>query len=241
MISPAVRDAMRRVANSDTHIVISTGRSMLGTASILADLELPEGIALCSNGAVKLDTGSGDALTVETFDPAPVYRELAARLPGAIFAAEQVGIGSLVTSPFSPHHLHGPQQVASISELIGSAVPKMIANWVGHEPSEVRDAVADALLPSCTYTLDHYEPWVTVVPSGVTKGSALEKLRAELDISASETLAAGDGENDITMLEWAAHGVAMGQAPPTVLAAADEVAAPVGEDGLVAILDRWFP
>jgi hydroxymethylpyrimidine pyrophosphatase-like HAD family hydrolase len=42
------------------------------------------------------------------------------------------------------------------------------------------------------------------------------------------------------MLRWAAHGVAMGQAPEIVKAAAREVTGTVDEDGVASILDRWF-
>ncbi|WP_229680362.1 HAD family hydrolase [Saccharopolyspora thermophila] len=239
-ISETVRAAVRRAADAGARIVIATGRSLLGTIPILDELGQTDGFALCSNGAVLVDAASREVLSAATFDPAPVQRDLAARLPGAIFAAERLGKGSLVTSTFHEHELHGPQQLATLDELVAEPVPRFIANWVGHDPAELHEVLAGVELPSCTVTLDHYEPWVTVVPEGVTKGSALEKLRAELGVPAEDTFAAGDGDNDVQMLRWAAHGVAMGQAPEVVRAAAEEVTAPVSADGLAAALDRWF-
>ncbi|WP_163569032.1 HAD family hydrolase [Fodinicola feengrottensis] len=41
------------------------------------------------------------------------------------------------------------------------------------------------------------------------------------------------------MLRWAAHGVAMGQAPPLVRAAADAVTGTIMEDGLASALVAW--
>jgi hydroxymethylpyrimidine pyrophosphatase-like HAD family hydrolase len=79
------------------------------------------------------------------------------------------------------------------------------------------------------------------VPPDVTKGWALEELRISLGISASDTLAIGDGTNDVEMLRWAACGIAMGQAPATVQAAADAVTGTVLEDGAVQALERFFP
>jgi len=78
------------------------------------------------------------------------------------------------------------------------------------------------------------------VPADVTKGSALEELRVSLGISSDDTLAIGDGSNDVEMLRWAACGIAMGQAPATVQAAADEVTATVLEDGAAQALSRFF-
>lgn len=240
-ISTAVRDAVRRVVRAGSHVVIATGRSMLGTLPVLDELGLETGTALCSNGAVRLDASSRETVAVETFDPGPVYEQLSTLLPGAIFAAEQVGTGSLVTSHFDENELHGPQQPATVDELIRRPVPRPIANWVGHAPQELLAAMDGVNLPGCVHTIDHYEPWVTVVGDGVTKGAALEKLRAELGIAVEDTVAAGDGDNDVPMLRWAGHSVAMGQAPDTVRAAATEVTDPVTANGLATALARWFP
>ena len=66
--------------------------------------------------------------------------------------------------------------------------------------------------------------------------SALEQVRRRLDIDPAHTVAVGDGRNDIEMLSWAARGVAMGQSPQEVLAAASEVTGSVYEDGAAAVL-----
>lgn len=239
-ISARVRDAVRRVLLNGSQVVIATGRSMLGTLPVLDELALSSGVALCSNGAVWLDASTRETLAVETFDPATVYPLLFSRLPGVIFAAEQTGTGSLVTALFPERALHGPQQLTTIERLLSKPVPRLIANWAGHSAAEVSQALEGVHFPSCTATIDHIEPWVTVVPDGITKGAALEKLCTELGIAAEDTFAAGDGSNDLQMLEWAAHSVAMGQAPAEVRAAATEVTGPVSADGLANTLDRWF-
>lgn len=239
-ISHAVRNAVRRVVDAGSQVVVATGRSALGTLPVLDELGLSHGVALCSNGAVTLDAATAEVLAAETFDPAPVYRFLVTRLPEAIFAAEHAGTRSLVTGRFRGSYLHGPQRVATIDELIEAPVPRLIAHWPDHTATDVERALDGTRPPPATYTLDERLPWVTVVPDGVTKGASLEKLRTALGIPVEDTFAAGDGRNDIQMLRWAAHGVAMGQAPENVQAVADEITGPVGTDGLVAAIDRWF-
>ena len=54
------------------------------------------------------------------------------------------------------------------------------------------------------------------------------------------TAAFGDGLNDLEMLAWATYGVAMGDAVVEVQDAADEVTLTAHEDGVAAVLDRWF-
>jgi len=53
-------------------------------------------------------------------------------------------------------------------------------------------------------------------------------------------VAFGDMPNDIPMLLWAGHGVAMGNAHPDVLAVADEVTASNADDGVGRLLERWW-
>ncbi|GAB3556471.1 hydroxymethylpyrimidine pyrophosphatase-like HAD family hydrolase [Actinopolyspora lacussalsi] len=239
-LSDPVRRAVRRVASSGSHLVIATGRSMLGTLPVLDELGVTDGVALCSNGAVRVDVAAREAVSVETFDPQPVHTRLSPLLPGSLFAAERVGVGSMVTAPFTPEELHGPQWHAGLAELLGHPVPRFIVNWANRDPAEVWGRLEGVELPGCTYTIDHYDPWVTVVPAGVSKAAALEKLRLELGVSPEGTFAAGDGDNDLQMLEWAHHSVAMGQAPATVRLTAAEVTSPVTQNGLVPALGRWF-
>ena len=68
----------------------------------------------------------------------------------------------------------------------------------------------------------------------------MEEIARPLGIASDEVVAFGDMPNDIPMLLWAGHGVAMGNAHPDVLAAADEVAAPNTDDGVARVLERWW-
>ena len=73
-------------------------------------------------------------------------------------------------------------------------------------------------------------------PSRLIVQLELETLRRKLDVEPSHTVAMGDGRNDIEMLDWAARGVAMGQAPEEVAAVAHEITGTVEEDGAAAVL-----
>ena len=78
-------------------------------------------------------------------------------------------------------------------------------------------------------------------PEGVSKASALEQVRRRLRVEPGDTVAVGDQRNDLEMLQWAARGVAMGNAPDEVKAVADEVTLSVTDDGLVPILRSLIP
>ena len=65
-------------------------------------------------------------------------------------------------------------------------------------------------------------------------------MAAGFGVSAADVLAFGDGRNDIEMLRWAGRGVAIGDAPEEVKAAADDVTESVDRDGPAAELRHWF-
>ena len=80
-----------------------------------------------------------------------------------------------------------------------------------------------------------------IVPKGVHKVSALERLCRLLDIPVANSVAAGDEENDITMLRAAGVGCAMHNAAETVKEAADYVTVHTNdEDGIAEIVEKFL-
>ena len=75
---------------------------------------------------------------------------------------------------------------------------------------------------------------------GVTKAHGLAEVASRFGVAAADVVAFGDMPNDLEMLRWAGHGVAMGNAHPELQAAADEVTAHHDEDGVALVLERWF-
>ncbi len=65
--------------------------------------------------------------------------------------------------------------------------------------------------------------WLDCMMTGVDKGNALRLLCEELGIAASAVLASGDQMNDVPMLQWAGHSIAVSNARPELQAIADEV------------------
>lgn len=73
---------------------------------------------------------------------------------------------------------------------------------------------------------------VDIIPDGSGKGNAITKVVEYFGFSLDETIAFGDGGNDVDMLQAAGIGVAMGNASDSVKAVADEVCGSVDEDGI---------
>ncbi|MBT1177610.1 HAD family hydrolase [Bifidobacterium callimiconis] len=77
-----------------------------------------------------------------------------------------------------------------------------------------------------------------VMIPGVTKGSALREVAELTGVPMSETVAVGDSDNDLAMLEAAGTAVAMGNGTDSVKDVADFVTGDVDEGGLYQALQR---
>lgn len=234
-ISPAVVAALWEVRAAGHHIVLSTGRSLVGVLPIADALRLTDCWVVASNGAVTaVLRGSRYELTrVRHVDVQTAARLVLAPLPHARLAAEVIGVGYRVTEEFPDHELNGKQIVVPLEELWAEPSPRMVVRGAG--AGGLRNALKVLDMTAVPDYRSHSD-WLDITDRGVTKATALEKVRADLRVPAECTLAVGDGLNDVEMLRWAARGVAMGQAPQAVRDAADAVTDRVEEGGAALVL-----
>ena len=93
-------------------------------------------------------------------------------------------------------------------------------------------------LPGCI-TGRWHPAFMDVTADGADKGRGIEEMAARFGITIDETMAFGDGGNDIPMLRRAGIGVAMGNASDAVKAEADYVTTSVDDDGVRNALLHW--
>jgi HAD superfamily hydrolase (TIGR01484 family) len=240
LMSAAVRQAVREVVEAGVHVVIATGRAIMATMPIVAHLGLQHGFAVCSNGAVtlELDPDEPDGyriLETVTFDPAPALEMLRGSWPDAVVAVEEIGVGFKVSAPFPDGELVGEVRVVPWAELTASQATRVTFRSPTGTADDFLALVERLGLHGVNYAVG-FTAWLDINPEGVSKASALELVRRRLGVDPAQTTAVGDQRNDIEMLHWAAHGVAMGGAPDEVKAVANEVTLDVEEDGLVPVL-----
>jgi hydroxymethylpyrimidine pyrophosphatase-like HAD family hydrolase len=238
-VPESVRRAVTAVVRAGVPVVLSTGRSVLATRPVAEVLGLVDGWLVCSNGAVIATIDPPVVTDTVTFDAGPVLRLLRRRLPDALIAVEELGIGYRVTAPFPEGELSGEQVVHEFDALVREPVTRVVLRSPEDEPDHFLGIVGELGLHDVSYAVG-YTAWLDIAPEGVTKASALATVCARLGVDAADVLAVGDGRNDLEMLQWAGHGVAMGHAPVEVRDAADEVTGTFAERGSVAVLERWF-
>ncbi len=242
-LSDRVVAAVRALADTQAHVLIATGRSVLATLPVLTSLELMvDGTyAVCSNGAVTIviDSTASEGYRVHdvvTFDPRPAVELVQRALPGVLIAVEEVGRGFKVNELFPEPELSGEQRAVSAHELVSTRATRVTVRDLSSTPDEFAEVIERIGLHGVNYAIG-FSAWLDLAPEGVSKASALEQVRRVLGVEPGDTVAVGDQRNDLEMLHWAAWGVAMGQAPPEVVAAADGTTGTVDEDGLATVLD----
>jgi len=239
-ISPAVIEIVERVRMCRTHVVLATGRNIVATLPVAEALGIRRGWAVCSNGAVTVRLNPGtpggyDIAAVRTFDPRVALELVRRELPDAYVAVEDLGVGFRVAKEFPMGELSGRQRVVEYDDLWSEPATRVVIRAPGVDVTHF-DAVVQAMgLQDVTYAIG-YTAWLDLTGPGVSKGSALEELRVHLDVDSANTVAIGDGTNDIEMLRWAARSAAMGNAPANVRAVADEVLGFVEDDAVVPLL-----
>jgi len=244
-ISPAVYDAVHAAVDAGAHIVLSSGRSPHGMDTIADLLDLPrEGDdrlwVVASNGAVIFRYPPLEVVHEETFDAREAVRQVLEQRPEALVAVEERGVGYRVNSPFPDGELSGEMIRTDVDDIVAGPVSRVIIR----DPSATADdfvAMAARLGLHGTDYVVGWTAWLDLAPVGVSKASGLDHVARELGLGPEDTLAIGDGRNDVEMLRWAARGVAMGQAVEEVHEAADHTTATVYEEGAAVELRRWFP
>jgi Predicted hydrolases of the HAD superfamily len=74
----------------------------------------------------------------------------------------------------------------------------------------------------------------------VSKGVGLQFVADRIGITPAQTLAFGDGENDLELLEWAGYAVAVENAHPALKKRANLIAPSVEEEGVAQVIEAFL-
>ncbi|MCW4385891.1 HAD hydrolase family protein [Salinibacterium sp. SYSU T00001] len=242
-ITPPVAGEVARLRDAGHEVMIATGRAVSMTLPVIAELEIEPEYLVCSNGAVTMRRDPDAPLGytrahVETFDPTGVLTAIHDRLEGASFAVEDEHGHYRYVGEFPNASLGLSSTEVEFEDLLGLEATRVVVLSFEHGQEEFLSIVEEIGLHKVSYNIG-WTAWLDIAPDGVNKATGMERVREWLDWPRSRVLAVGDGRNDLELLEWAAtlgRGVAMGQAPEEVKAAANEVTGSDDEDGLAAAL-----
>lgn len=124
-------------------------------------------------------------------------------------------------------------QIGNLRDVPKDGVYQLIAFFEEHQEERIMK-----VLPGCEATR-WAASFADVVPKGSNKSVGIDKLLESYGISAEETMAFGDGGNDVEMLRHVGIGIAMGNAEDEVKQVADYVTDSVDDDGIYNALKHY--
>jgi Cof subfamily protein (haloacid dehalogenase superfamily) len=252
--------ALRAVQEAGVTVAIATGRRTAYTAPLLAGVGLRADTPLItSNGAVVRTLGG------EPIDRCQMEARVARGLCGLlreygalVFTFDRPGRGDLVLENLEQAHgrialwIEANRDSIEVVTPLERALPDgedpvqgMVAGTVGKMREAERALKASEWSALCEAVCTEYPARdlsiLDLLPHGVSKGRALERLAGRLGMDRKETMAIGDNWNDVDMLEWAGQGVMMGNAAVELRTMARmrgwKQAPPNDRDGVAQVLE----
>ncbi|MCT0013356.1 sugar-phosphatase [Weissella confusa] len=247
-VTPRVKAALQEATAQGVKVVLTTGRPLPGVQEYLDELGLnhqDDQYAITYNGGV-VQTTNGEELGGKelAYSDYLRLREVADEL-GAYLQVET--IDAAYTSAKEINYWASRENFLIKMPLIIKPVDEMDPNdryvkfmFIGDEADI--DSWRDALpadVKEAYYIVKSTPQHLEFMHKDATKGSGLLTLVAKLGIDRSETMALGDQQNDVTMIEAAGLGVAMGNAVPEVKAVADVETTTQNADGVGVAVEKW--
>ena len=246
-ISKRTLAALLKVQQMGVRIVLASGRPTYGLLPLAKSLELGNygGYLVSYNGCQIISAQNGEILFERRINPELVpYLEKKARKNN--FALLTYHDDTLVTD--SPENRH-VQREAALNNLQIIREDEF-STGIDFAPCKcvlVSDD-EEALIDLETYwkkrldgTMDVFRSeryFLEVVPCGIDKANTLGALLDMLKVKRDEVMAIGDGVCDVTMIQLAGMGVAMGHSPESVKACADYVTVSNEDDGVAQAVEK---
>ncbi|HEU4421504.1 MAG TPA: HAD family hydrolase [Pilimelia sp.] len=245
-VSAYSHEVLDRIRAAGIPVVGATGRGPRLTELTRNDIRAADFLVLAGGGRV-----------VDQSDPAgPVVlrdERLDGRVLAELLAALEARVGPLTVmvealdSPDAP--LWGDYDEAwrypdrfearPRAECFRGEVIKAFARTPDHLVDALLVAAREVMPPELAAVTQAGLGFIEICPPGVDKATGLAIVAQTLGVDPAEVLVFGDMPNDLPMFEWAGWArVAVANAHPAVLAAADEITPRNDDDGVALYLDR---
>lgn len=246
-ISKRTLAALLKVQQMGVRIVLASGRPTYGLMPLAKTLELGNygGFVLSYNGCQIIKAQNGEILFERRINPEMLpYLEKKARKNGfAIFTYHN---DTLITDSPDNEYIKNEALLNNL-KIIKEDEFSTAIDFAPCKCMLVSDK-EEALIELKQHwekrlagTLDAFrsEPYfLEVVPCGVNKANTLGALLEHLEVTREEAIAVGDGVCDVTMLQLAGMGIAMGHSQDSVKVCADYVTASNEEDGVALAVEK---
>jgi Cof subfamily protein (haloacid dehalogenase superfamily) len=257
VLAERTRRAVHAAGEAGWLVTLATGRRWGATKPIADALGLPAPL-ICFNGALIRDSLDGTILHYNPLPPTvtgPLIRELAGRGLQPVVYEDFTSGERLLTGPQAQDSPQIARWFHALSDEYGPIVSRVEYDELAQVPGASRVVIFDTeerARPLADLAADLALELRALIYEGETrnglmieflhpagtKAVAIGALAARYGLTLAETIAVGDGHNDLEMLREAGIGVAMGQGSAEVHAAANIVIGTHADDGLAAFIEQ---
>lgn len=245
-ITERTRKALIDLQKRWIKIALASGRPTPGVAPLVEELELKKygGYLLSFNGAYILECSTGKIIFEEMLPHGAVKfiypmakthhcgiltyenNEIITEMPENRYVQLEAAINKMKV-----------KKVDSLEEYIDFPVPKFLIVQDGDYLAEVEKLMTAAI--GANYSIYRSEPYfLEIMPRNIDKAYSLSFLTKSLHINRENIAACGDSYNDITMLQYAGLGIAMGNGRDIVRDTADFITLSNDEEGIVYAVEK---
>ncbi len=233
-LSPVVRDVLHDATRAGIEVVPTTGRPYVVATDVIEALG-HDHYWIFANGAVTWHHGRAETVRGYWMQPDRVVEtieRIRSFLPSASFAVE-FETDAIFEQGFERfvNIVDGLHLVNDVTKAVKSRVQKILVFDHTNTLDELYRNVCAAIGDDGVATYSGMS-FIEVAADLVTKAMAVSELAEELGIDRSEVASFGDNHNDVSMLQWAGRGYAMGNATLDATEAADYVIGTNEEDAL---------
>jgi len=238
---PRTAAALRAAGEAGIHVVIATGR-MYRSVRPYAEAVGIEAPLVCYQGAAVVDPVTGEWLLHEPI-PVELAREAIAAVEGDGFALNCYVDDDLYVAAITEH----ARSYADFQSIPLHEVGDLLG-WIERPPTKLvvvdDPARLDGLRPRLEqrfgerlYIAKSLPYFLELASPTISKGSGLAFVAEHVGFTAEHTIAFGDGENDLELLDWAGFGIAVANADDRLKARADWICPSAEEEGVAQVLE----
>lgn len=249
-ISAEMHEALKKLTKAGHRFVICSGRPLpsIKERIELLDMKFENMYAVANNGALIYDV-SGQKNIYEKKLPSDIIRQVCDICNEAgvhvhcYTDKEIVGYSEDKELEFYLRRIHMPFiRTDDIAGYLSEGTYKI--QIIDLDNKQTLDNLREEILCKLGESVDAVfsnDRYLEILPKGISKGASVKWLSSYLSMPLSHTYAAGDDENDISMIEAAKVGIAMINANEKTKAVADIVTTFDNDhDGLIEIIHKYF-
>ena len=235
-----VVERLRELNSKGIHIALCTGRvtkSAEHYARLIGDASLVcfNGSVVCSENGERFTSEIPLALAMDVLDfcyENDIYVQL--------YRGDIIMVDRYTPELETDHDIEFSsfEEVGDLRRAVQEPTPKMVALELSDKVDVIIEKMRERF-PQLTMT-NSSRYVIEIMPNGIDKGYGLRKVAESLGIGKEETVAIGDGMNDLAMLEWAGLGVAVANADERLKPFADKVTKGEMSYGVLEIANELF-